>query len=148
MSQVKINVTNAYSGSLSWSNFFTRILHRHPGRVVWIFLNVGIALALIEAGVFSLLNNVLGFYSNVAIAWIGAVCADLVINKPLKLSPSFIEFKRAHLHNFDPVSFGSMMIASVVSIVTYYNAFGADAKAFSPLIALAIAVVLSRCSPG
>ncbi|NUR59901.1 MAG: hypothetical protein HOV87_14705 [Catenulispora sp.] len=143
LSQIKINTTNAYSGSLSWSNFFSRLLHWHPGRVVWIFLNVGISLALMEGGVFGFLNNVLGFYSNVAIAWIGAVTADLVINKPLKLSPSYIEFKRAHLYNFNPVGFGSMLIASVVSIAAYYNAFGAYAKAFSPLIALGIGIVLS-----
>ena len=37
LSQIKINVTNAYSSSLSWSNFFSRVLHAHPGRVVWIF---------------------------------------------------------------------------------------------------------------
>jgi purine-cytosine permease-like protein len=144
LSQIKINTTNAYSGSLSWSNFFSRILHWHPGRVWWIFLNVGIALALMEAGVFSFLNNVLDFYSNVAIAWIGAICADLVINKPLKLSPSFIEFKRAHLYNFNPVGFGSMLIASAVSIVAYFNVFGATGKAFSPLIALVVAIA---CSP-
>ncbi|MBR7831123.1 hypothetical protein KDK95_32760 [Actinospica sp. MGRD01-02] len=143
LSQIKINSTNAYSGSLSWSNFFSRVLHKHPGRVVWIFLNVGISLALMEGGVFGFLNNVLGFYSNVAIAWIGAVTADLVINKPLKLSPSYIEFKRAHLYNFNPVGFGSMLLASAVSIAAYFNAFGAYAKAFSPLIALAIGMVLS-----
>ncbi|HET9171832.1 MAG TPA: hypothetical protein VFN97_20510 [Actinospica sp.] len=143
LSQIKINSTNAYSGSLSWSNFFSRVLHKHPGRVVWIFLNVGISLALMEGGVFGFLNNVLGFYSNVAIAWIGAVTADLVINKPLKLSPSYIEFKRAHLYNFNPVGFGSMLIASAVSIAAYFNAFGAYPKAFSPLIALGIAMVLS-----
>ncbi|WP_194926813.1 purine-cytosine permease family protein [Catenulispora pinisilvae] len=143
LSQIKINSTNAYSGSLSWSNFFSRVLHKHPGRVVWIFLNVGISLALMEGGVFGFLNNVLGFYSNVAIAWIGAVTADLVINKPMKLSPSYIEFKRAHLYNFNPVGFGSMLIASAVSIVAYFNAFGAYAKAFSPLIAIGIALVLS-----
>ncbi|MEY9856471.1 purine-cytosine permease-like protein [Catenulispora sp. GAS73] len=142
LSQIKINSTNAYSGSLSWSNFFSRVLHKHPGRVVWIFLNVGISLALMEFGVFGFLNNVLGFYSNVAIAWIGAVTADLVINKPLKLSPSYIEFKRAHLYNFNPVGFGSMLVASAVSIVAYFNAFGAYAKAFSPLIALGIGLVL------
>jgi purine-cytosine permease-like protein len=143
MSQIKINSTNAYSGSLSWSNFFSRLLHWHPGRVVWIFLNVGIALGLMEGGVFGFLNTVLGFYSNVAIAWIGAVCADLVINKPLGLSPSYIEFKRAHLHNFNPVGFGSMLIASAVSIAAYFDAFGAYARAFSPIIALVIAIVLA-----
>jgi purine-cytosine permease-like protein len=143
LSQIKINSTNAYSGSLSWSNFFSRLTHRHPGRVVYIFLNVGIALALMEGGVFGFLNTVLGFYSNVAIAWIGAVVADLVINKPLKLSPSYIEFKRAHLHNFNPVGFGSMLAASAVSIVAYFGAFGSYGKAFSPFIALFLAMALS-----
>jgi purine-cytosine permease-like protein len=144
LSQIKINVTNAYSGSLSWSNFFSRVLHAHPGRVVWIFLNVGVALALMELGVFGFLNAVLGFYSNVAIAWIGAVVADLMINKPvLKLGPSYIEFKRAHLRSVNPVGFGSMVIASVVSIVAFFGVFGPLLAAFSPFLALAIAFVLS-----
>jgi purine-cytosine permease-like protein len=143
LSQIKINVTNAYSGSLSWANFFSRTLHRHPGRVVWIFFNVGIALILMETGVFGFLNTVLGFYSNVGIAWIGAVVADLVINKPLKLSPSYIEFKRAHLYNINPVGFGSMVTASVVSVAAFFGAFGALPQAFSPFIALVLALTLS-----
>lgn len=143
VSQVKINMTNAYSGSLSWSNFFSRVLHSHPGRVVWIFFNVGIALILMEAGVFGFLNTVLGFYSNVAIAWIGAVVADLVVNKPLGISPSYVEFKRAHLYNINPVGFGSMLIASVVSILAFYNLFGTTLGAFSPFLALFLGFVLS-----
>ncbi len=143
LSQVKINVTNAYSGSLSWSNFFSRVLHWHPGRVIWVFFNVGIALTLMEVGVFGFLNTVLGFYSNVAIAWIGAVVADLVINKPLKLSPSYVEFKRAHLYAINPVGFGSMTVASIISILAFYHAFGAALAAYSPFLALGIAMVLS-----
>jgi hypothetical protein len=96
-----------------------------------------------ELGVFSFLNTVLGFYSNVAIAWIGAIVADLVINKPFKLSPPIIEFKRAHLYNFNPVGFGSMLVGSVISILAFYNAFGEYAQAFSPFIALTLAFVLS-----
>lgn len=143
LSQIKINVVNAYSGSLSWSNFFSRVLHYHPGRVVWIFLNVGISLTLMECNVFSFLNTVLGFYSNVAIAWIGAIVADLCVNKPLRLSPPIVEFKRAHLFNFNPVGFGSMLIASVISIMAFYHWFGDYMQAFSPFLALAIAFVLS-----
>ena len=111
--------------------------------MVWVFFNVGIALTLMEVGVFSFLNTVLGFYSNVAIAWIGAVVADLVINKPLKLSPSYIEFKRAHLYAINPVGFGSMLVASVISILAFYDAFGATLAAYSPFLALGIAMVLS-----
>ncbi|RAQ97819.1 hypothetical protein [Thermogemmatispora tikiterensis] len=144
LSQVKINVTNAYSGSLSWSNFFSRILHRHPGRVVWLFLNVSIALLLMELNMFAFLNTILGFYSNVAIAWIGAVVADLVINKPLlKLSPPYIEFKRAHLYTINPVGFGSTLVASVLSVLAFFGLFGPVAQAFSPFLALVIAFVLS-----
>lgn len=144
LSQVKINVTNAYSGSLSWSNFFSRIFHAHPGRVVYIFFNVGISLTMMELNMFSFLGHILGFYSNVAVAWIGAVTADLVINKPiLKLSPSYVEFKRAHLYNFNPVGFGSMAVASVISVLAFFGVFGAYGAAYSAFIALAISFCLS-----
>lgn len=144
LSQIKINVTNAYSGSLSWSNFFSRILHAHPGRVVYIFFNVGISLTLMEMNMFSVLGKILGFYSNVAVAWIGAVVADLVINKPLlKLSPSYIEFKRAHLYNFNPVGFGSMVLASVVSIAAFFGVFGPVGEAYSCFLALALSFIAS-----
>ena len=48
VSQLKINVTNAYAGSLAWSNFFSRLSHSHPGRVVWLVFNVIIALLIME----------------------------------------------------------------------------------------------------
>jgi purine-cytosine permease-like protein len=143
LSQVKINVTNAYSGSLSWSNFFSRLTHAHPGRVVWLVFHLIIALVLQEMGVFDVLMWVLGFYSNVAIAWVGALTADLVINKPLGLSPSYIEFKRAHLYNFNPVGFGSMMVGSIVSVIAFFGLMGPAAQAFSTFIALGLAFVLS-----
>jgi purine-cytosine permease-like protein len=143
LSQIKINTTNAYSGSLSWSNFFSRITHRHPGRVWYVFLNVAIAIVLMELNMFSFLNTILGFYSNVGIAWIAAVCADLLINKRAGWSPSYIEFKRAYLYSVNPVGFGAMTVASVVSIIAFFGAFGDIAAAFSPLIALVIAGALS-----
>ncbi|HTL90181.1 MAG TPA: hypothetical protein VL134_12335, partial [Leptolyngbya sp.] len=143
LSQIKINVTNAYSGSLSWSNFFSRLTHAHPGRVVWLVFHLIIALTLQELGVFDVLLWVLGFYSNVAIAWVGALVADLVINKPLGFSPSYIEFKRAHLYNFNPVGFGSMMIASVISVIAFFGVMGPAAQAFSTFIALGVAFILS-----
>ncbi|MCL1469387.1 histidine kinase [Argonema antarcticum A004/B2] len=143
VSQIKINVTNAYAGSLAWSNFFSRLTHTHPGRVVWLVFNVAIALLLMELGVFHTLEAILGLYSNVAIAWVGAVVADLVINKPLGLSPSYIEFKRAYLYNFNPVGFGSMVIASAVAIAAFVGLFGIYAQAYSPFIALVLAFVLS-----
>jgi signal transduction histidine kinase/purine-cytosine permease-like protein len=143
LSQVKINVTNAYAGSLAWSNFFSRLTHSHPGRVVWLVFNVAIALLLMELGVFSTLEAVLGLYSNVAIAWVGALVADLVVNKPLGLSPPHIEFKRAHLYDYNPVGLGSMLIASLVAMAAFMGVFGLGAKAFASFIALGLAFVLA-----
>jgi signal transduction histidine kinase/ActR/RegA family two-component response regulator len=143
VSQLKINVTNAYAGSLAWSNFFSRLTHSHPGRVVWLVFNVLIALLLMELGVFGALERVLGLFSNVAIAWIGALVADLVINKPLGLSPPFVEFKRAYLHDINPVGVVSTLGASAVSTAAYAGLLGALPQAFSALIALATAFLLT-----
>ena len=139
VSQVKINVTNAYAGSLAWSNFFARLTHSHPGRVVWLLFNVLIATVLMVLGVFEALENVLGLYSNVAIAWVGALVADLVVNKPLGLSPKGIEFKRAHLYDINPVGFGALIIASVTGIAAFLGVLGDTARALSPFIALGVA---------
>jgi signal transduction histidine kinase/purine-cytosine permease-like protein/FixJ family two-component response regulator len=141
VSQLKINVTNAYAGSLAWSNFFARLTHSHPGRVVWVVFNTLIALMLMELEVFKAIASVLGLYSNIAISWIMAVVADLVINKPLGLSPKGIEFKRAHLYDVNPVGVGAMGLASVLSVLAYLGVFGAAAQAFSALIAMAVAFV-------
>ncbi|MFE1952744.1 purine-cytosine permease family protein [Streptomyces sp. NPDC059524] len=142
VSQIKINVTNAYSGSLSWSNFFSRVTHRHPGRVWYIFLNLAIALTLMEMNMFAALNKLLGFYSNVGIAWIAAVAADLVVNKRVGWSPKYIEFKRAYLYAVNPAGFGAMVIASAVSILAFFGLFGEYAQAFSTFIAAGLALVL------
>jgi len=143
ISQLKINVTNAYAGSLAWSNFFSRVTHSHPGRVVWVAFNALIAFMLMEMNVFEALGDVLGVYANIAIAWMMAVVADLVINKPLGLSPPGIEFKRAHLWDINPVGVGAMALASVLSISAHLGAFGPLAQAFSALIALGTALVTS-----
>jgi signal transduction histidine kinase/purine-cytosine permease-like protein/ActR/RegA family two-component response regulator len=144
ISQLKINVTNAYAGSLAWSNFFARLTHSHPGRVVWVVFNTLIALMLMELDLFQALGRVLGLYSNVALAWMMTVVADLVINKPLGLSPPGIEFRRAYLYDINPVGVGAMAIASGLSVAAYIGAFGNAVQPFAAFIALGAPMV---CSP-
>lgn len=141
LSQLKINVTNAYAGSIAWSNFFSRLTHSHPGRVVWLVFNVLVALLLMEIGVYKALEQTLALYSNVAVAWVGALVSDLVINKPLGLRPQQMEFKRAHLYDINPVGVGAMTAATIISISAFYGVFGPVAKALSPFVALAVAFV-------
>ncbi len=143
ISQMKINVTNAYAGSIAWSNFFSRLTHSHPGRVVWLVFNLAIALLLMEIGVYEAIEHILVGYSNVAAAWVGALVADLVVNKPLGFSPAGIEFKRAHLFDINPVGMGGMAGGVLVSVCAYAGGFGPAAQALSPFLAFGVAFALA-----
>jgi hypothetical protein len=137
--QLKINVTNAYAGSIAWSNFFSRLTHSHPGRVVWLVFNVLLALLLMETGIFQAIESILVIYANFAAGWIGALTADLVINKPLGYSPPYIEFKRAHLYDINPVGVGALLLSIVISSLAFLGVFGAVPQILSPFVALFVA---------
>jgi purine-cytosine permease-like protein len=143
ISQIKINVTNAYSGSLAWTNSFTRVTKTYPGRLWFLGFNLLIALILMEADMFSFLNKILGFYANCGMAWVVVVASDIVFNKYLlKLSPKVPEFRRGMLYNFNPVGFGSMLIAAGVSILAFFGGLGPAITPYSPLVAIGLALVL------
>ena len=135
LSQLKINVANAYAGSLAWSNFFSRVTHNHPGRVVWMVFNVAIALLLMELGIYQTIASMLSVYSVIVLAWLSSVVADLIINKPLGISPRHIEFKRSHLYDINPVGVGSMLIASVAGFTAHMGIYGETIEALASFIA-------------
>ncbi|WP_159950712.1 ATP-binding protein [Rhizobium sp. 18065] len=151
ISQLKINVMNAYAGSLAWSNFFSRLTHSHPGRVVWLVFNVAIALLLMELGIYELLEETLGIFSIIAMSWLCAISADLFINKRLGLSPPGIEFKRAHLYDINPVGCGTMLLSATVALAAHFGAFGAllaSLSTFVTLIAFVISPLIAWWSDG
>lgn len=144
ISQIKINVTNAYSGSLAWTNAVTRITKRYPGRMVFVLVNLAFALTLMEADMFRVLNSVLGFYSNCAIAWVVTVATDILVNKYLlHLSPQAPEFRRGMLYAVNPVGTVAFTAASGLSIALYFHAFGDTLQPYSPVAAAVIAAVLT-----
>ena len=143
ISQIKINVTNAYSGSLAWTNSFTRITKTYPGRMVFVVVNLVIALVLMEANMFDFLNTILGFYANCAMAWVVTVASDIAINKYLlKISPKTAEFRRGMLYAVNPVGFVSMLVSAGISIAVFFGAFGGAIQPFSPIFAVGLALVL------
>ncbi|MDX2541405.1 purine-cytosine permease family protein [Streptomyces sp. WI04-05B] len=144
ISQIKINVTNAYSGSLAWTNSFTRVTKHYPGRMIFVLVNLGFALTLMEADMFSFLNDILGFYSNCAIAWVVTVATDIGVNKYLlKLSPLQPEFRRGMLYAVNPVGVVAFVVASGLSIAMYFHALGDTLQPYSPVAAAVIAFVLT-----
>ncbi len=141
ISQMKINVTNAYAGSIAWSNFFSRATHSHPGRVVWLVFNVTIALILMELGIHKVLEAILGIFAIVAVSWLGSLSADLLINKPLGLSPKGLEFKRGHLYDINPVGTGSMVLATIIGMLSYLGVFGELSANLSHFVSLLVCFV-------
>jgi len=139
--QLKINVTNAYAGSIAWSNFFSRLTHSHPGRVVWLVFNVLVALLLMEIGIIHAIESILVIYANFAAGWIGALTADLVVNKPLGLSPRHIEFKRAYLYDINPVGVGALVLSIATSSLALLGVFGHVIQILAPFVALSTAFV-------
>ena len=141
ISQMKINVTNAYAGSIAWSNFFSRATHSHPGRVVWLVFNVTIALILMELGIHKVLEAILGIFAIVAVSWLGSLSADLLINKPLGLSPKGLEFKRGHLYDINPVGTVSMILATALGMISYLGAFGELLANLSHFVSLVVCFI-------
>ncbi|KZM69745.1 purine-cytosine permease family protein [Nocardia terpenica] len=142
ISQIKINVTNAYSGSLAWTNSFTRVTKTYPGRLVFLGLNLAIALILMEANMFDFLNNILGFYANCGIAWIVTVATDIAVNKYLlKISPKRPEFRRGMLYDINPVGPVGFGLSALLSIATFFGLFGSALKPYSPIVAVLVAFV-------
>ncbi|MBE7200943.1 MAG: hybrid sensor histidine kinase/response regulator, partial [Parafilimonas terrae] len=121
------------------SNFFSRLTHSHPGRVVWLVFNVAIAVLLMELGIDKTIESTLPLYAAVVSAWVGALAADLAVNKPLGFSPLGIEFKRAHLYAVNPVGTGAMVLALAAGGSAYVGWFGSTLQPFAPLLTLVIA---------
>ncbi|MHB0951783.1 MAG: hybrid sensor histidine kinase/response regulator [Allorhizobium sp.] len=146
ISQLKINVMNAYAGSLAWSNFFSRLTHSHPGRVVWLVFNVAIALLLMELGIYRLLEETLGIFSIIAMSWLCTISADLFVNKPLGLAPPGIEFKRAHLYDINPVGLGTLVLSGGVALAAHFGLFGslmASLATYVTLVAFLISPLIA-----
>ncbi len=59
-----------------------------------------------------MVESILRIYANFAAGWIGALTADLVINKPLGFSPPYNRVKRAHLYDINPVGVGALRCRS------------------------------------
>ncbi|MDF7674322.1 allantoin permease [Acetobacteraceae bacterium ESL0709] len=144
ISQIKINVTNAYSGSLAWTSAYTRLTGHFPGRLIFLVINLLIALALMEGNMFSVLQSILSLYADCALAWIMTVCADIVLNKYLfGLSPKEPEYRREMLPAINPVGVTAFLLATLASVLTYKNVFGPALQPYSAMIAVLTAFIVT-----
>lgn len=117
LTQLRINLINAYSGSLALANFFSR-LHFTPGRSFW-------AIAMVVLGTIAMYLNVLGNLGTVLTvegvllaAWIGVCVADLLLVRTRgRHGPDggrFIEYRRPMLRRWNWTGVIPLFAATVV----------------------------------
>ncbi len=143
LSQVKINVTNGYAGSLAWSNFFARITHSHPGRVFWVIFNITIACFLMFCDIYKISTTILSIYAVLAVSWCATLSADFLVNRPLGLAPKKVEFKRSNLYDVNPVGCIAMSSGIILGLLCFCGLLGPVCASYSALIALVVSFIVS-----
>lgn len=144
LTQVRINVTNIYSSSLSLSNFFENVCRFTPGRRFWIVVAGITAMVLMLGGIVDHLDTALTFQGVFLLAWGAVLITDaLVVKMILKIGPAFYEARQKNLYKWNPVGVVSLIIASglgTVAALGYMGPFLASTAAF---FASALAAVLT-----
>src|SRR5699024_12279372 len=79
--QVQINFTNIYSGSLSLANFFENIFNFKPGRRFWVVVAGLSAIVLMLGGIVDHLETVMTFQGVFLLTWATILVTDAVIVK-------------------------------------------------------------------
>lgn len=137
ITQLRINLLNAYSGSIALSNFFSRYKFL-PGRSTWAIIVVMIGTIMMFGDILGNLSLVLTFQGVFLISWVGVILADLLINrKLLGFGPNngqFIEYRRALVKNWNYVGLiplaGSTVIGSILVFGGASGKLGGDITAY------------------
>ncbi|WP_131735661.1 purine-cytosine permease family protein [Actinomadura roseirufa] len=142
--QLRINLSNVYSGSLQFAGLFCRIFGVTPGRHWFVVLTAGLGTALMFGDLYGRLNAVLTVGGVFITAWIACVVADMTINKRLlRLSPPGFEYRRSRLRALNPVGLGAIAGALAVSTPLAFGAAGPLGKTIASFVAAAAAFVLA-----
>jgi cytosine permease len=147
ITQLRINLINAYSGSISLANFFSKF-NFLPGRSFWAIVMVVMGTAMMFGNVLSNLGKILTFEGVFLAAWIGVIFSDLVVNRGIfQFGPQkgqFIEYRRALVKNWNFVGVVPMIIATIVgSTLVFGGANGMFGGTVTEYLASFITFVLA-----
>jgi purine-cytosine permease-like protein len=143
LSQLRINVINVYSGSLSLSNFFSRVVGFAPGRVFWVITAAMLAFVAMLAGVLSGIGPVLTFQGVFMFSWAASMVADLlVVRHVMRIQPEELEYREERIRPWNPVGPVALIAGSVVGTWLALGSTSPLLTATSALIAGAISFVV------
>ena len=139
VSQTRINLINAYSGSLSLSNFGARLFGVRPGRHIWMTGLVSAATVLAMSNIYEHLLGVLTFEAVFVMAWVGALVGYIVVRKPHvdRSSPENLDLAPS----VNPVGLSALGLALAAATPLAFGTAGTLGQALAPLCAFLIAPV-------
>ncbi|TFJ92628.1 purine-cytosine permease family protein [Lentibacillus salicampi] len=153
LTQIRINITNIYSGSLSLSSFFENIFKFTPGRRFWVVVTGITAMILMLAGIVNHLDTAMTFQGVFLMTWASILVTDAVIvKKILKIGPLYYEARQQNLYKWNPVGVISLLVASALGTAAALGFMGAflqsTAAFFAALLAAVITVTLAAATKG
>ncbi len=153
LTQFRINITNLYSGSLSFSNFFEYVFNFKPGRTFWVLFTAIVAIALMLGNVLDYLGPVLTFQGVFLFAWAAIIVADAVVVKGmLKIGDADYEYRKEHLYPWNPVGVISLITASAIGSFAVFGYMGPFlqniAAFFAGVLAFILTIVLAVLTQG
>lgn len=153
LTQLRINITNIYSGSLSLSNFSENIFKFTPGRRFWVVVTGVSAIALMLGGIVDHLDTVMTFQGVFLLAWAAILVTDaMVVKKLLKIGPGYYESRQEYLYKWNPVGVISLLISSGLGVIAAFGYMGSflqsTAAFFAAILASLLTVILAIFTKG
>lgn len=153
ITQVRINITNVYSGSLSLSNFFENIFKFKPGRRFWVVITGISAIVLMLGGIVDHLEAVMTFQGVFLMTWAAILVTDaVVVKRMLKIGPGYYEARQRNLYKWNPVGVASLIIASGLGTIAALGFLGtflqSTAAFFAAILAAILTVVIAIMTKG
>lgn len=144
LTQLRINITNIYSSSLSLSNFFENIFNFTPGRRFWVVISAITAIILMLGGIVDHLDTAMTFQGVFLLSWAAILVTDaLVVKKALKIGNGYYEARQEFLYKWNPVGVVSLIVASGIGTFAALGYMGSFLQSTAAFFAAILAAFLT-----
>lgn len=144
LTQIRINITNIYSSSLSLSSFFENIFGFSPGRRFWVVVSGVVAIILMLGGIVEHLDVAMTFQGVALMSWASILVTDaLVVKKWLKIGPGYYESRQRNLYKWNPVGVVALIVPTALGTIAALGYMGTFLQSTAAFFALILASILT-----
>src|SRR5690625_4750498 len=153
LTQIRINITNIYSSSLSLSSFFENMFGFKPGRRFWVVVAAVSAMIMMLGGIVDHLGMAMTFQGVALLSWAAILVTDaLVLKKWLKIGPGYYESRQSNLYKWNPVGVVSLTVPTLLGTIAALGHMGtflqSTAAFFAAFMAAILTVILGIATKG